>query len=339
MNKLDVVCIGAANVDTIARVGRFPSADEQVAVTSLTEGFGGSAANTAVALAKLGMRVGFIGKVGSDACGKQLLGNLEASGIDTSRAIADPGVPSGRVFIAVSPTGERIMFQFPGAPQALTGNEINGMQDYFQAASIVHLASLKITGPFEVAASICGDRNVIASFNPGTMLAAAGYDRVRYIIDHVDILACSRSELGKLFGKTTIEENVASCFSRTSVRLIALTLSAEGSRAFTRHHATPIVPPYKVPVVDTTGAGDAFCAGVLHRACKELQATRPAGGSRVTKDDLDRLLGKEKGVAGFLLDCLKHGNAVAAFKIRAEGAQGNLPHASQVGELIRNGMP
>ena len=99
---LDLVAIGAANMDIIAKIDKFPEIDDQVAVKGLTYAPGGSAANTVVAAAKLGLKVGFMGKVGRDHNGIELIKAFQDVGVDTDGIIVDadatvrPGIHPGR---------------------------------------------------------------------------------------------------------------------------------------------------------------------------------------------------------------------------------------------------
>ena len=110
---LDVISIGALNIDLIAMVSRFPVADEEVAVQDLEIFHGGSAANVAVGVSRLGHSSGFVGVVGSDQFGEMLIEGLKKEDVDVSHLIRTEG-NSGLVFAAINPAGERILYSSRG---------------------------------------------------------------------------------------------------------------------------------------------------------------------------------------------------------------------------------
>jgi sugar/nucleoside kinase (ribokinase family) len=92
---LDVVCVGAALTDIIANTSRHPEDEQESFVDELTYASGGSAANTAAACAMLELRSGFVGRVGIDSFGDELLSNFQAIGVDVWGVVRDPDRPSG----------------------------------------------------------------------------------------------------------------------------------------------------------------------------------------------------------------------------------------------------
>lgn len=328
--KLDVICIGSANMDTIARVDRFPAVDDQVAVQRLSRTFGGSAANTAVGCSKLGLTTGFMGRVGADTTGEALVENFMAMGIDTTGIIKDLKLPSGQVFIAVGPKGEKKMYAYPGAPQALDASDIIKMESFLSRAMVIHLASLKIVAPFDEAAKIARKSGNILSSNPGSLLASFGWEGMNHLVSRLDILVCSRHELCSIFESANVNSCIKQCFDRTSIKLLAVTHGSRGCNIVTRDLSLGIIPPFPVKVVDTTGAGDAFTAGLLHFVLQHFKEWRQKGGMIGSgKKSIHERFGDfmaEKGSnRQFLLSCAHHGNATASFKIQVEGGQGNLP--------------
>ncbi len=106
----DVITLGDINLDVVAPILAYPSrGGDSVAEGALLH-TGGSAVNTAVALARLGVDVGFIVRVGRDALAAQALTDLTDVGVDARLVQFDPAISTGVIFIAVTPDGERTMF-------------------------------------------------------------------------------------------------------------------------------------------------------------------------------------------------------------------------------------
>jgi ribokinase len=174
VRPIDIIAIGAANMDILAKVDAFPEIDDQVAVSQLTYAPGGSAANTAVAAAKLGMKVGFLGKVGRDHNGIELIKAFQDVNVDTDGIIVDANLPSGQTFIPVDKKADRMIFTFPGAPQALKKEDITTKASFLDKAMVIHLGSLRVMEPLIEAGRRARELGAIVSMNPGAINAARG---------------------------------------------------------------------------------------------------------------------------------------------------------------------
>lgn len=330
-------------MDIIARVEKFPEVDGQAPVTSLKYSCGGSAANTAVACAALGLKAGFIGRIGQDNIGKDLLGNFKACDIDISCVVIDPGLPSGQVFIASETgkgTGQKMMYAYPGAPQALSVSDITGCRHILATSLVVHMASLRVIEPFLEIARIAREpgSDFLLSFNPGTMISKRGYDEIKDILDAVDLLVLSRNELESIFGLAGVDANVKACFSKTNVQLLVVTFGSRGSNYFTRGCSSTIAPIFHVPTVNTTGAGDAFCAGFMASFLdmfKAWQAGQPPAAVNPMRAAFSGFIASEGAKPDALRKCLLAGNAVSSFVVQSDGAQDNLPTMAQVEALVK----
>ncbi len=111
---MDVVGVGALNLDKIYRVPRIAKPGEEVFITEATQSAGGSAANTIVCLARLGLSTGFIGAVGRDADGDFLIAELQREGVDTG-GILRVDAPTGIIISLVDEGGERKHVRLPGS--------------------------------------------------------------------------------------------------------------------------------------------------------------------------------------------------------------------------------
>ncbi len=333
---LDLVAIGAANMDIIAKIDKFPEIDDQVAVKALSYAPGGSAANTAVSAAKLGLKVGFVGKVGRDHNGIELIKAFQDAGVDTDGIIVDADLPSGQVFIPVDQHAERMIFAFPGAPQALKREDIITKASFLEKALVVHLGSLRVTEPLVEAAMRASEQGSIVSMNPGGINAMRGYGALKDILDNVDILVVSRRELDKMFGRADIDGNASICFQNTGVKLLVVTLGPRGSKYYYAGASGEIEPIFDVPAVNTTGAGDTFFAGFMANLLKQFKDTIPsvrnAGISYRTA--FDEFLKQQSAAPGFFQQCLTFGNAAAAFIVQGESARERMPSWEMVVRFI-----
>ncbi|MDH3673886.1 MAG: carbohydrate kinase family protein, partial [Anaerolineae bacterium] len=111
----DIIVMGDINVDVVFSIPAYPLPGSEAIATSVQMHTGGSAVNTAIALAKMDMDVGFIGRVGHDSLADQVLADLTEAGVDCSHIQEDPRVSTGLIFIAVTEDGERTMFAARGA--------------------------------------------------------------------------------------------------------------------------------------------------------------------------------------------------------------------------------
>src|SRR3989304_5484973 len=139
MKSFDVVGFGALNVDSLFRVNQIAGAEEESFIEAHSETCGGSAANTMVGLARLGCKVGFIGKVGSDKKGAMLLEDFERESVDTSGVIRMKQGSSGAVMGFVDKQGARALYIDSGVNDTIAFEEIRAK--YVSRARFLHLTS------------------------------------------------------------------------------------------------------------------------------------------------------------------------------------------------------
>ncbi|MHA1229963.1 MAG: carbohydrate kinase family protein [Candidatus Helarchaeota archaeon] len=300
--KLDIICEGAALVDIVALVERFPKIDDEVYVPKLQYMCGGSAANTAVACVKLNLKTGFIGKIGTDPFGELLIDDFKRNSINIDNLIISKTLPTGNCYVAVDKTGNRVLYAFSGAANELSPEEIN--PEYIKNSKLIHLASLKNLDPLIKSAEIAKNNNVLVSLNPGALIADQPYEKIKPLLLNIDIFIGSEKELEKIFDK---EYGKAINELGKFVNIAAITRGHKGSvvKNFQTDESFEI-PPFKVDVKDTTGAGDAFSAGFLAGILHE-------------KD---------------LYTCGKMGNATAALCIQKVGARSGLPNYNDLMNFI-----
>jgi ribokinase len=302
VKSIDVIAVGALLVDKVASVEHFPSADGETLVRRLESHPGGSAANFAVACSRLGLKSGFIGVVGEDSEGTFLIEDLKMERVDASRVIRSKTHPTGQVYIALDKEGRRMMFAYSGAADTLSAREINA--GYIASSKFLHIADLHNISPLEVAAKLAKEAQTKVCLNPGELMAVQRFEGIKRLLSNTDIFISSRGELKQIFDTENVEFAINKLL-KTGPEVVAITLGNEGCIISDSEDAVHRTPPFTVKVVDTTGAGDAFCAGFL------------------------TALNEGKG----LVDAGKFANAVAALKVTKLGARG-LPTRREVEDFV-----
>ncbi len=286
---------------------------------------GGAPANVLVALQRLGRSTAVIGKVGDDMHGAFLRQTLQDNGVDTRNLISDPNTFTTLAFVALSPSGERT-FSFarkPGADTRLTSGEVD--RALIEESRVFHTGSLSLTDEparsatlvalarAKAAGCICSyDPNYRASLWPSE---AAAVERMRSVVEHMDVVKISAEECVLLTGESDAEKAAAAILEK-GPSIVVVTLDAEGAYVATREGGR-IVPSFRAVAVDTTGAGDSFWGGFL---CALVESEkRPVD---VTLEE----------AAGFV----RFGNAVASLCVRGRGGIPSMPSREAVEELLAN---
>lgn len=283
--SLDVVTIGNAIVDVLCQTddafleqqaivkGSMTLIDEARADQLYTdmgpaiEASGGSAANTAAGLASFGAKTGYIGLVKQDELGKIYAHDLTSLGIAFTVPLATTGPGTGRSLILVTPDAERSMNTYLGAaatlgPQTLDIELIQSAQitymegylfdqepakeAYFLAAKTAHQAGGQVS--LSLSDSFCVDRHRA--------------DFLTLVQDQVDILFANEDEVTALYETPSIEAAVEA--ARADCALACITRGAQGSLIVTPSEIHTIEAGPVQRLVDTTGAGDQYAAGVLY---------------------------------------------------------------------------
>jgi ribokinase len=262
MTRFDVVGFGALNVDKLYKVSRIARAEEESNIESQTETCGGSAANTAVGLARLGCKVGFIGKVAADREGDMQLSDFGREGVDTHDVIRTSRGKSGAVMGFVDNEGARALYINSGVNDTIVLSEVN--REYFSEARFLHLTSFVGEKSFKTQIALLEKLagSVRVSFDPGALYARKGLEQLLPIITKAYVVMPNRGEL-ELITDTPDYVKGADVLISEGVKIVAVKLGAEGcyvTNGRERFH----VDAFKVKAVDTTGAGDAFCAGFLY---------------------------------------------------------------------------
>jgi ribokinase len=245
----DVVVVGSANLDLVARTTRLPKPGETVSGSHFFEACGGKGVNQAIAAARAGARTAFIGALGRDHAGETLLAALVKDGVDVS-AVQRVTAPTGRALIGVSDDGENSIIVVPGANHAISIDDIEKHKTLISSAKVL-LCQLEVPlsvvqHAFELAGS-----STTCILNPAPAQALSNS-----LLGVVDIITPNEHEVELLGG--------ASKLLSLGVKTVIVTQGEKGAIVVDASGERP-VDPFKVTPVDTTGAGDAFCGMLAAR--------------------------------------------------------------------------
>jgi ribokinase len=253
-----VIVVGSANVDLIWHGPRLPRPGETVSDGEYRRVFGGKGANQASAAARLGMSTAFVGCVGDDDLGAAVRADLEARGIDSSRLVT-ASTPTGVALITVATDGENAIAVAPGANRELTSEYVTKAVTALAVAGDVVLVSLEITLEAATAALIAARRQ-----GARTVLNPAPWreDASAALFEHCDVVVPNEHETAAAGGIDAILAAGAST--------VVMTRGARGVRVATPGAAFD-VDGCEVDVVDTTGAGDAFCGALASQLAEDAE--------------------------------------------------------------------
>lgn len=280
---------------------------------------GGAPANVCVAAQKLGSHTAFLGKAGSDMHGRFLKDTLEAQDVNTDGLRLADDVFTTLAFVNLSPSGER-EFSFarkPGADTTITKEEMH--EDILKNTNIYHVGSLSLT--HEPARSATFDSvkkaredGAIISYDPNYRASLweneeAAREGMRSLIPYADLMKISDEETDLLTPYKEPEKAAKYLFDQ-GVKVIVVTLGPDGAYVYSKDGGQ-LVPGFKSVCVDTTGAGDSFWAGFLHKV-------------NATGHKAEDLTAEE------LADAARFGNAVASLCVEGKGAIPAMPSLEAV---------
>lgn len=302
--RWDVAVVGGANMDYLVRGSRLPKPGETVMGDMFQEAPGGKGANQAVAAARLGARVTFVGRVGTDARGDALIERLAKEGVDTGYALRETGAPTGVALIMVDEDGEKQILTAPGANLRLSVTDVRQAAAAIQAARVV-LAQMEV--PVE-----CVHEAVRLGYESGARIVL---DPARPIVlrdellRYVDVIKPNATEIQALTGLPSRNRDSARAAAgrllERGAGAVAVQAGGEGNLLIWREGECWL-PRIEVESIDATGAGDAFAAALAVAIAE----------------------GRSWEEAGWLA------SASAALATTVVGAQAGLPRRDQVEALL-----
>ena len=284
---------------------------------------GGAPCNVLAMLTKLGHKTAFIGKVGKDFFGKQLEDAIKEIGINVTGLRKDDKVHTTLALVHTYPDGDRdfSFYRDPGADMMLTEEEIP--EELILETRIFHFGTLsmtheKVRRATKKAVAIAKQAGAIISFDPNIREPLwnsmdEAREQVLYGLGQCHILKISDNEIQWLTGKNDYTEAVKWIREKYDIPLILVSMGKEGSRAYYQDRMVEKAPFINENTIETTGAGDTFCACVLHYICKH---------------ELENLTEKN------LKEMLIYANAAASIITTRKGALRVMPRPEEIKALI-----
>ena len=317
--QYDVVALGEILIDFT------PCGNSEVGQRLFEQNPGGAPANVLTALSKFGRKTAFIGKVGKDMHGAFLKEVLVENGIGTEGLVEGEDAFTTLAFVALSDEGER-SFSFarkPGADTCLNISELK--EELIRESKVFHIGSLSLTAePVKSttykALEIAKEAGCIISYDPNYRAPLweskdVAIQEMRSVIPYVDVMKLSDEETELLTGITK-PENAAFKLIEQGVSVVAVTLGADGALIATKEGCAHVAG-YPANMVDTTGAGDSFWGGFLH---KLLENTLAGNLETLTLEDV--------------VEFATFGNAVASLCVERRGAIPAMPTIEEVKERL-----
>ncbi|MCX2713185.1 carbohydrate kinase family protein [Mycolicibacterium sp. J2] len=260
---MKVITMGAHILDVLVRpVDAIPDGQQTALVEDIRVTAAGTAAGTALTLAKLGATVRTAGAIGADATGELLLALLGRAGVDTTLVVRKPELPTSMSVLPIRGNGERPSLHLLGANPGYTLDDVDW--DAVAETDHLHLGGPELIGAESAArillhAKANGATTSIDLIAPG---ALGTLDAIAAALPHCDYLLPNAEQVIGFTGAVDLTEG-AHILLDAGVGMIAATDGADGAVLFegrTSRH----IPAHDVPVIDTTGCGDAFSAGFLY---------------------------------------------------------------------------
>ena len=274
-------------MDTVVHVNAFPKTDDIVYPNEVLRIPGGSAANVAVALVRLGADVSFLGTIGADADGQAIEQAFHSERVDTTHLIRIPNGRTAGAFIAVNSKGDRVMYSLGGDAVYTDVSQLTGI-DFVADALYIAEAFPEIGVTAAKRVRECGGK---VFFAPGGVMCGHGLEELCPLIDCSDAMFVSLAELSALTGQQDAAAGSAILLA-AGTKSVVITQGSRGASMHTQSNAF-FLESKAVKAVDTTGAGDAFAGAYLFA---ELRGDEP-------------------------MKCLAFANRCAAFAVTKLGAR------------------
>ncbi len=289
---------------------------------------GGAPCNVLAMLQKLGKSTAFVGKVGDDMFGRQLRQVAEQAGIDLTNLVMDPAAHTTLAFVQTFANGDRdfSFYRDPGADMLLTADEVP--EDVIANSRIFHFGTLSMTHPgvreaTKKAVACAKNAGVLVSFDPNLRppLWADLEDaraQIAWGLGQCDVLKIADNELEFMTGLKDFDQGAAILQEQyPNIRILNVTAGAEGSYSYYGGQRV-FVPAAKLGgTIETTGAGDTFCACVLNFVLEH-------GTENLTEEELTAML--------------RFANAAAYLVTTRKGAIRSMPEQVEVEAIVnRNG--
>ena len=268
--KVDVVGIGSCAVDFFAIVPRLLGSEEKINATRMEIHAGGVTANTLTQVARLGTNTGWLGLIGDDENGRIIQKAFTEDGMDLSGVEVVRGERSALTWIPVNPGGERCIYMFPNVTGKLSVLHVrNRFAGHIRGAKHFHTEASQLPiVPLKEAIKVAKEANVRVFFDMDVtprFFAQMNLGKQEELCDAlklVDVLKPCKAAAREMTGVTDYNR-MADQLLNLGPKLVAITEGEDGCLIATKEKRVQ-VPAFRVNVVDTTGAGDAFMGGLSY---------------------------------------------------------------------------
>lgn len=294
----DAVALGLNAVDHLIVVPQYPVFNSKIKYLSHTQAAGGQAATAMVALARLGLKTSYIGKVGDDEMGRFQLNSIASEGVESSGVIEVEGAETQTAFIIIDQSsGERTIIWHRDERLTITADEVD--REAVTRGRVLHLDG------HDVAASIRAARFAREADVPTVLDVDNAYPGIEELLPLIDFLVSSSSFPERVTGESDLPTALKKMARMSGSHFTAATMGGEGVLAYFQDHYIHS-PAFEIDCRDTTGAGDAFHGGFIYGLLAAMTVE----------------------------ETLRFANAVAGLKCRRIGARTALPSLEEVSELL-----
>ena len=285
---------------------------------------GGAVCNVLAMLTKLGKKTAYIGKVGDDFLGRHLKEVVETVGIDTRNLLLDDQVHTTLAFVHTYPDGDRdfSFYRNPGADMNLRAEEVN--EELIAQSKVFHFGSLSMTHPgvreaTKKALRIAKEQGCLISYDPNLRpplwnTLEEAKEQIAFGMTQCDIMKISDNEIQWFTGEEDFDTGIRILQDTYHIPLILLSMGRDGSRAYYRDLRVEAAPFLQKNTIETTGAGDTFCACVINYVLEH-------GLEDLREEDLHEML--------------RYANAAASLITTRKGALRVMPQPEDVERLLR----
>jgi ribokinase len=260
-----VLLLGDINIDSFWPVPEFPVPGRDGLVEEVKFEVGGAALNSAIVLDRLGVKTRMLSCLGKDRWADQIGDELKRSGIDMTSVQFHPSALTGINFTIVTADGERTMFTHRGANKQYHPDLIK--EEVFTDAALLHISGYALMESPQKdavwrAVELARRYSVPVSVDTGLEPVIKQPDDFRKLLHELTICITGLEEVNALFGSSTPEDG-ANALTSLGVEIAAIKLGSKGSLVAQRKKQIR-VPCFEVEVIDTTGAGDSYSAGLVY---------------------------------------------------------------------------